>query len=107
MVYTAGTFYANAYVFKTGIGCNPFAGILQDGANLYGTTVNGGAYGYGTVYELTRPKTNYKPTLLWSFNGTDGANPYGSLIRDGAGNLYGTTQYGGANGAGVVFKVVP
>ena len=47
------------------------------------------------------------PTVLTSFNGTtNGANPYGSLIMDAAGNLFGTTNQGGANGKGTVFEIV-
>ncbi|MFZ0684492.1 MAG: choice-of-anchor tandem repeat GloVer-containing protein [Terriglobales bacterium] len=45
--------------------------------------------------------------MLWSFNGADGSQPYGSLIMDKSGNLYGTTANGGSNGGGVVFEVTP
>jgi len=54
----------------------------------------------------------YKERILWSFNGTDGNQPQGSLLLDSAGNLYGTTYVGGivngrVDGAGVVFEVTP
>jgi uncharacterized repeat protein (TIGR03803 family) len=98
------------YSFKGGTdGSNPFGGLVagpMNGLNgaLYGTTLAGGDYSQGTVFEIDGV---HKDTVLWSFNGTDGAQPYGSLILDGAGNLYGTTSAGGANGSGVVFEVTP
>jgi len=65
--------------------------------------VQGGSYSNGTVFELD--KTG-KETVLYSFaGGTDGASPFGSLVRDSAGNLYGTTYYGGASGMGAVFEL--
>jgi uncharacterized repeat protein (TIGR03803 family) len=63
------------------------------------------------VFELTPPgsgQTAWTETLLYSFaNSPDGAFPIGSLIFDAAGNLYGTTEQGGAYGYGTVFKIVP
>jgi uncharacterized repeat protein (TIGR03803 family) len=86
-------------------GVNPLAGLLRDAAgNLYGTTQYGGTNGgYGTVFKLN---VKGKLTLLHSFGGLpDGQNPYARLIRDPAGNFYGTTFYGGASGYGTVFKL--
>lgn len=90
-------------------GRNPFAGLIRDSAgNLYGTTYFGGASGCsgngcGIVFKLD---TNNAETVLHTFSGAgDGANPYGALIRDQAGNLYGTTYNGGYLGHGVVFKL--
>jgi uncharacterized repeat protein (TIGR03803 family) len=89
-------------------GANPYtAGVIRDPAgNLYGTTGVGGINGLegvGVVYKLDTAG-NY--TVLHSFTGgADGANPYTGVIRDPAGNLYGTTGVGGAANAGVVFKV--
>ena len=86
----------------------PWAGIVFDAAgNIYGTTVNGGKYGRGTVFELVAARGVYPEKILRNFNDKDGANPYDSLIVDGAGNLYGTTQSGGSIGAGVAFEVTP
>src|SRR5258708_12719043 len=92
------------YTFTGGSdGGNPYAGLIADAAgNLYGTTygsVNGGGPSrYGTVFELT-PSGTF--TVLYSFTGgSDGANPRAGLIADAAGNLYGTTIYGGAPGNG-------
>ena len=80
----------------------PKAGLIGDGAYLYGTTVGGGASDAGTVFKLSPSGTE---TVLHSFTGSDGGDPYAGLIADRAGNLYGTTANGGAAGNGVVFKL--
>jgi uncharacterized repeat protein (TIGR03803 family) len=93
------------YSFKgTSDGKTPMAGLIRDAAgNLYGTTEYGGASGAGVVFKLD---TTGKQTVLYPFTGgADGANPIASLIRDAAGNLYGTTVNGGASGVGVVFSL--
>jgi uncharacterized repeat protein (TIGR03803 family) len=85
-------------------GAQPWAPVIRDSSgNFYGTTYNGGISGFGEVFKLDK-KGNL--TRLYSFTGgTDGANPRASLLRDSAGNLYGTTIFGGTSGAGTVFKV--
>jgi len=85
-------------------GANPYAGVIRDAAgNLYGTTVNGGTSGQGVVYRLD---TAGRQTVLYSFaGGADGSNPYGGVIGNSAGNLYGTTMNGGSANAGVVYKL--
>ncbi len=91
-------------------GAFPLAALVRDKTgNLYGTTTVGGASGAGTVFKLDTAGTE---TVLHSFTGgADGANPYGGLVRDKAGNLYGTTTGGGplncfgTDGCGVVFKL--
>ena len=98
------------YSFKGGPkdGSLPWAGIVFDAAgNIYGTTVNGGKYGWGTVFELVAGKGVYTEKILRNFNDKDGADPYDNLIVDSAGNLYGTTRAGGSIGAGVAFEVTP
>jgi uncharacterized repeat protein (TIGR03803 family) len=85
----------------------PTAGVISDSAgNLYGTTFIGQAdvfFGFGVVYKVD---TTGHATVLHNFtNGPDGGNPYGGVIRDSAGNLYGTASGGGALGLGVVFKI--
>jgi uncharacterized repeat protein (TIGR03803 family) len=94
-----------------GDGANPEAGLFRDAAgDLYGTTSAGGVntclyvYGCGTVFEVSRGTE----TVLYSFGATstDGTDPEAGLIRDAAGNLYGTTEKGGA-GEGIVFKLSP
>jgi uncharacterized repeat protein (TIGR03803 family) len=98
-------------------GGGPEGGTVRDAAgNLYGTTSYGGSgggpncgnFGCGTVFKLD---TTGKETVLHSFVGTDGHGPRGGLIRDAAGNLYGTALYGGnlsrcgGLGCGTVFKL--
>jgi uncharacterized repeat protein (TIGR03803 family) len=75
---------------------------------MYGTTLSGGAFGYGAVFELKRGRDGrYKESVLYSFrnNGKDGYWPYAGLISDAAGNLYGTTVRGGRSDYGTVFKL--
>jgi uncharacterized repeat protein (TIGR03803 family) len=82
--------------------------ILDAAANLYGTTVVGGTYGRGIVFELIPNNGTWTETVLHSFgNGSDGAVPLGGLNLDKAGNLYGTTENGGTPGDGTVFEVTP
>jgi len=89
----------------------PYAGLVQgtDG-DLYGTTSSGGNNGtYGTVFKITSDGTL---KTLWKFCSgggycTDGENPYATLLLGTDGNFYGTTQAGGANHDGTVFKITP
>lgn len=76
----------------------PSTELVRDGAgNLYGTTVQGGEFGGGTVFQLTPSGTH---TVLYSFTGgADGGQPYGGVTLDADGNLYGTAVVGGAGGA--------
>jgi uncharacterized repeat protein (TIGR03803 family) len=93
------------YTFSgAGDGATPYGGVISDKAgNLYGTTWKGGTYDYGTVFKLDKHGTL---TVLYSFSGgTDGAYPLAGLIRDAAGNLYGTTQQGGSAAQGTVFEL--
>ncbi|MGB9197871.1 MAG: choice-of-anchor tandem repeat GloVer-containing protein [Terriglobales bacterium] len=95
------------YSFTGGTdGGRPYAGVVEDKhGNFYGTTLQGGAFGLGTVYKVTASGTE---TVLHSFaGGSDGATPYGGVILDSKGNLYGTTAGGGSSNAGIVFKLSP
>ena len=94
------------YRFKGGAdGAGPTAGVIRDAqGNLHGTTWGGGAYGKGTVFELS---PTGKETVLHSFAGADGANPEAGVIEDTNGNLYGTTSFGSAYSNGVVFELKP
>ena len=84
-------------------GSYPQAGLVQgaDGS-FYGTTGNGGADGYGTVFKMT---PNGTLTNLASFDFFDGYSPYGALVQGADGNLYGTTAEGGAGYDGTIFRV--
>ena len=89
-------------------GANPYAGLLNVKGTLYGTTVEGGTSGYGTVFKIT---ASGKEKVLYSFSGrtTDGGYPYGGLV-DVDGRLYGTTSSAGSSacyssGCGTVFKI--
>ncbi|HEY6578222.1 MAG TPA: choice-of-anchor tandem repeat GloVer-containing protein [Rhizomicrobium sp.] len=97
-------------------GNGPQAGLVADkSGNMYGTTKQGGGgcsgFGCGTVFEVAPDGTEH---VLYAFTGgADGGDPIASLIRDKAGNLYGTTEFGGdesgcgASGCGTVFKLAP
>jgi uncharacterized repeat protein (TIGR03803 family) len=90
-------------------GALPSSGVISDAAgNLYGTAGSGGAFGFGTVFELTGSGPSRTEQTLYSFqDGSDGGTPSGGLIFDALGNLYGTTSSGGAGGGGTVFKLTP
>jgi len=91
----------------------PSTELVVDGAgNLYGTSVQGGEIGGGTVFELTPSGNGWIHTVLYSFTGgADGGQPYGGVAIDAQGNLYGTTVIGGnggicvEEGCGVVYKL--
>ena len=107
------------YSFCSQIGCTdggyPYAGLVQ-GANgdFYGTTTMGGEgtdgeiTGIGTIFKIT-PSGSF--STLYNFCSqsgcTDGQVPYAGLVQAANGNLYGTTEYGGANGSGTVFEITP
>ena len=113
-VDTSGT-ESVLYTFTGGAdGGYPFAGLVRDKAgNLYGTTVDGGTYFWGTVFKLS--KTG-KETVLYSFTGgAEGEEPLGRVTLDPAGHVYGATEYGGGGqcqngdgyGCGTVWKLTP
>ena len=101
--------YSVIYSFQpggSGDGANPHGTLAFDKAgNLYGTTLNGGAYNAGSVFQLTPSNGGWSESVIYTFSGQGGANPYAGVIPDSNGNLYGTTYGGGANNAGVVFKL--
>lgn len=92
-------------------GTNPEGGLILDTAgNLYGTAESGGGHGAGVVFELERGSNGkWKEKVLHNFNtvGTDGYYPLSSLVFDASGNLYGTTEWGGAYNSGTVFRLKP
>ena len=121
------TIHTFAAFLHSGDGSEPIAGLTMDTqGNLYGATLTGGApvcsfivYGCGTIFQLS-PDGNggWKERVIYSFQGgNDGFLPYGELVFDSAGNLYGTTYYGGGDGGciyenqlvhcGTVFELSP
>ena len=100
-------------------GARPDGNLLMDSSgNLYGTTWGGGSSPYcsggcGTVFELVNSSGSYTVRVLHTFSYGDGAYPFGGLVMDSSGNLYGTTEKGGnigecdGVGCGTVFKLDP
>jgi uncharacterized repeat protein (TIGR03803 family) len=91
--------------FNNTNGASPYGSLVRDKAgNLYGVTNFGGAAGWGVVFKCD---TSGNLTVLYSFSGTggDGAVPGGGLVQDNAGNFYGTTNSGGTDYFGTVFKL--
>jgi hypothetical protein len=101
--------YKLLHSFNGTDGRAPNAGLVLDQAgNLYGTTTEAGSAGHewGNIFELT-PGANGKWTekVLYNFDKTDGALPYGNLVFDASGNLYGTASAGCGHGLGCVFEL--
>lgn len=94
------------YAFTGGSdGGSPAATLMDKAGVIYGTTQAGGTSGAGTVFSVAPDGTE---SVLYSFTGgSDGGTPVGGLLKDSAGNLYSTTYFGGAGGAGTVFKLAP
>jgi uncharacterized repeat protein (TIGR03803 family) len=90
-------------------GRSPLAPLITDASgNLYGTTIVGGVNEVGCVFELFRGEDGgWKEVVLHGFSGPDGYYPSAALVFDKFGNLYGTTEFGGAYNSGVVFKLSP
>src|SRR5665213_1563565 len=114
-VNTDGTGFTNLHSFTAtpprpgpyvnGDGANPYAGLILSGNTLYGTAVQGGSSGYGTVFAVNTNGTGF--TNLYNFNinnPSDGATPYAGLILSGN-TLYGTAAHGGSSGNGTVFSL--
>jgi uncharacterized repeat protein (TIGR03803 family) len=88
--------------FEKGTGWNSLAGVTLAPDGIYGTAASGGSADHGVVYKLD---TAFRYTVLHNFRaGADGEGPEASVIRDSAGNLYGTAG-GGTGGSGVVYKL--
>jgi len=111
MLNTIYSFANNFHYINSG----PQDKLAMDAAgNLYGTTIDDGFYGYGTVFKLTPSDGAWVLTTLHDFTGgSDGAQPLSNVIIDASGNLYGTTARGGSTnrcagvGCGVVWEITP
>jgi uncharacterized repeat protein (TIGR03803 family) len=114
LMFSNGSYTINVLHGFSGLdGANPEGGVILDNSgNIYGTTWQGGTYGYGTVYELMPAMLGYTEMLLHSFSdGSDGAHPWAGVTSDvhdpSSGNLFGAASDGGANGGGTVFELIP
>jgi uncharacterized repeat protein (TIGR03803 family) len=93
-----------------GDGAHPYYGLVLDSAgNLYGTTnATPGPNNFGTVFQLAPSGSGWIETTIRNFRGqSEGVLPFGGLILDQLGNLYGSTNEGGAYGGGTVFQLTP
>ncbi len=86
-------------------GSKPYGSLISDGTFLYGMTSQGGTYNDGVVFKIKSDGTGYSRLLNFA-GATNGSHPAGSLFSDGT-FLYGMTTYGGANGMGTAFKLLP
>jgi uncharacterized repeat protein (TIGR03803 family) len=108
----AGWTESTVHSFGSGSdGAQPFGGLIVDiTGNLYGTTMAGGDFGLGTIYQLTPSGSGWTENILYAFSGgTDGANPWAGLTFDGSGGLYGSALNGGGapGDGGTVFELSP
>ena len=106
-VWTESVLYS--FPGYNGDGWFPYAGLLMAGPEtFYGTTwFGGGAGGDGAVFKLSKSGGVWKEKVIYGFSGGDGNGPFGTLIKDKNGALYGTTEYGGAPNTGVAFMLTP
>ncbi len=97
------------YTFtNNGGGEDPYAGLLASGkGKFYGTTIEGGSTGSGVAFELVSgSKRHWTEKVLHTFGGADdGSAPYGGLVADSSGHLFGTTVFGGSGNAGTVYEL--
>jgi uncharacterized repeat protein (TIGR03803 family) len=102
-VATGTRAFSTLAAFNGMSGSNASNLIIDAAGNLYGTARNDGANLDGTVFEVVAGTHTLR--TLATFNGTNGSYPSAGLFADDNGNLYGTTDGGGANGQGTVFKL--
>ena len=111
----AGGGWTYKLIYSLSGNSGPVAALSMDTAgNLYGTTENGGIYGFGNVFRLSQSNGDWTYTSLHDFTDrADGAYPLSNVVIDTAGNLYGTASSGGflgplcAGGCGVVWEITP
>jgi uncharacterized repeat protein (TIGR03803 family) len=109
LVHTASGYASKPITIASFDGESPFSGLTMDSkGDLFGTADNGSSDSYGIVFEIVKTATGYNstPVTVATFNGTDGEYPYTTLTIDANGDLFGTTEVGGASGHGTVFEVV-
>ena len=105
----SGWTFESLYAFQQPYQCGSLDKLAMDGAgNLYGTSFNGGRFGWGAVFKLTSLNGVWTYTAIHDFTGgSDGLGPRSNLVFDASGNLYGTTTAGGSGNNGVVFEIMP
>lgn len=102
----AALIYTKVASFSYSDGASPYGSLIQaSNGKLYGMTLSGGNSNAGVIFSFD--PTTRTITKLKDFNGTDGSNPYGSLVQASDGKLYGMTYAGGSNGVGVIFSFDP
>jgi uncharacterized repeat protein (TIGR03803 family) len=121
--HAAGSSEEVLHAFSGTDGAYPYASVVDEKGVLYGTTSAGGPsyaignargksgifVGYGEVFALTPTASGFAMSTVYGFLGypTDGSSPNAGLVRDKTGAFYGTTEYGGVNGNGSVYKLTP
>jgi uncharacterized repeat protein (TIGR03803 family) len=91
-------------------GGNPYDGLILDrSGNLYGSTRTNGTLGsgQGLLFELSNSGSGWVENAIYELAGANGSNPFGGLIFDASGNLYGATSCGGSGNGGTVFQLSP
>lgn len=101
---TPGGSLVDVIVFNGQLGKFPTGLTLARDGSFYGTTRLGGAYGQGTIFQLSAAG---ELKIIYSFQDSEGHYPMAPVIEGADGNLYGTTSQGGAEGHGTAFKVTP
>ena len=87
---------------------SPEGGVIFDrSGNLYGTCATAGAHNDGFVYQLVPSGSGWTLNTLVAFDGSNGSRPWGGLVMDASGNLFGTTSMNGPNDGGTVFELTP
>jgi len=87
---------------------SPEGGVVFDrSGNLYGTCATAGENGHGFVYQLAPSGSGWTLNTLVFFDGSNGSRPWGGLVMDASGNLFGTTSMDGPNDGGTVFELTP
>lgn len=103
---SGGSWMLNLLYGFSGV-AGPWGDMIMDSSGaIYGTTVQDGVFGFGSIFKLTFSNGNWVYTSLHDFNGQDGAAPHGAIVLDVNGNLYGTAA-GGGSGNGVVWEITP
>jgi uncharacterized repeat protein (TIGR03803 family) len=98
------------YTFtNNGGGEDPYAGLITPAKDkFFGTAIEGGSTGGGVAFELSMHSRHWSETVVHTFGKSgDGSSPYGGLVSDNAGNLFGTTVFGGSGNAGTVYELSP